>query len=208
MQGLSEFMLLSLVPILSPGPAILLTATNSVHYGLRGGLSSASANGLAVSAAGGLMGICIGSLAGWSSHALLIVQILSATVLLYTGLKMFAGDWRSFVRARSTKILNYSIAFRTALMVGLTNPGVLSFFSVTLPLFIDPRRAAASDWVTLVICYGAATAAYHVFIAGISSMLRRHFIRPRTLLYLRKGAGMIFVCFSLLLPLKALLSAQ
>ncbi|WP_343736358.1 LysE family translocator [Acidovorax sp.] len=189
-----EFLITSLVVVISPGPGALLT----VAAGLSGGARAA-----AVTALGCTLGIVPHLLAAVTGLAALLHASATAfDILRYAGvvylLYMGWATWRSpaalEVRAdapaRST-----GGCIAEAMLVNLLNPKLSLFFLTFLPQFIAPGETQPAERMaqlslvfmamTLVVFLG-----YGVFAARFRDQVLQ---RPSVLVWLRRGFAAAFV---------------
>lgn len=189
-----EFLITSLIVVISPGPGALLT----VAAGLSGGARAA-----AVTALGCTLGIVPHLLAAVTGLAALLHASATAfDVLRYAGvaylLYMGWATWRSpaalEVRAdASARSTGGRIA--EAMLVNLLNPKLSLFFLTFLPQFITPGEAQPAERMaqlslvfmamTLVVFLG-----YGVFAARFRDQVLQ---RPSVLVWLRRGFAAAFV---------------
>ncbi len=189
-----EFLITSLVVVISPGPGALLT----VAAGLSGGARAA-----AVTALGCTLGIVPHLLAAVTGLAALLHASATAfDVLRYAGvaylLYMGWATWRSpaalEVRADApARSTGRRIA--EAMLVNLLNPKLSLFFLTFLPQFIAPGEAQPTQRMaqlslvfmamTLVVFLG-----YGVFAARFRDQVLQ---RPSVLVWLRRGFAAAFV---------------
>ena len=189
-----EFLITSLVVVISPGPGALLT----VAAGLSGGARAA-----AVTALGCTLGIVPHLLAAVTGLAALLHASATAfDVLRYAGvaylLYMGWATWRSpaalEVRADApARSTGGRIA--EAMLVNLLNPKLSLFFLTFLPQFITPGEAQPAERMaqlslvfmamTLVVFLG-----YGVFAARFRDQVLQ---RPSVLVWLRRGFAAAFV---------------
>lgn len=85
------FLMMATVTVLSPGPGVVMTLTNTLRYGLRrtfGGILGIAAGALFVA---GLSATGLGILLSTSAAAFTAMKLLGAAYLLYLGIRL----WRS-----------------------------------------------------------------------------------------------------------------
>ena len=141
--ALTEFLL-----SLSPGPAVFLVLSQAMRLGFKGSVR-------------GVFGIITGELIFFSLSALglgalliasqplfLFIKYVGAAYLVYLGLKMI---WESFKRqaltASETRVK--AKPYRQGLLMQLSNPKAILFFTALLPQFIDPTAPANPQFVML-----------------------------------------------------------
>ena len=189
-----EFLLTSLIVVISPGPGALLT----VAAGLSGGARAA-----AVTALGCTLGIVPHLLAAVTGLAALLHASAAAfEVLRYAGvaylLYMGWATWRSpaalEVRADApARSTGGRIA--EAMLVNLLNPKLSLFFLTFLPQFIAPGEAqpalrmAQLSLVFMVMTF-VVFLGYGVFAARFRDQVLQ---RPSVLVWLRRGFAAAFV---------------
>ena len=189
-----EFLITSLVVVISPGPGALLT----VAAGLSGGARAA-----AVTALGCTLGIVPHLLAAVTGLAALLHASATAfDVLRYAGvaylLYMGWATWRSpaalEVRADApARSTGGRIA--EAMLVNLLNPKLSLFFLTFLPQFIAPGETQpALRMAQLSLVFMAMTfvvfLAYGVFAARFRDQVLQ---RPSVLVWLRRSFAAAFV---------------
>lgn len=193
---ISQFLMLAIVPIMSPGPAVLLTLSNTMHFGARAGLLSATGNGAAVIAIGLLVGVGLGNTFNLSPRAVTAIQSVSAVYLLYLGYRLTIEDWRRVVRPKRTQARSGRVAFANSLFLGLSNPVGAIFFAAAMPLFLDRDADIFHQTLVLVLSYGLACTAYHSALVFFCNSVRGHFQRPRTAIAIRRCTGVLFIALS------------
>lgn len=189
-----EFLITSLVVVISPGPGALLT----VAAGLSGGARAA-----AVTALGCTLGIVPHLLAAVTGLAALLHASATAfDILRYAGVAylLYMG-WATWRSPAALKVRADAPARSTggriaeAMLVNLLNPKLSLFFLTFLPQFIAPGEAQPAERMaqlslvfmamTLVVFLG-----YGVFAARFRDQVLQ---RPSVLVWLRRGFAAAFV---------------
>jgi len=129
------FILVVLVLFLIPGPAVLLTLTQTVRGGLRAGIITGV--GIAVgdlihtfAAVLGLSAILM-----TSALAFEMVKYLGAAYLIFLGIKALLEKTKKIEHPTASKE-NPAVSFRQALLIELLNPKTALFFLAFLPQFV------------------------------------------------------------------------
>jgi threonine/homoserine/homoserine lactone efflux protein len=132
------FILVVLVLFLIPGPAVLLTLTQTVKGGLRAGIITGV--GIAVgdllhtvAAVLGLSAILMTSAAAFE-----IVKYLGAAYLIFLGIKALLEKTNKLEQP-TAKQEKPAVSFRQALLIELLNPKTALFFLAFLPQFVQPE---------------------------------------------------------------------
>lgn len=175
-----------------PGPTMLLALNNGAHGGKRiaiCGMAGAALSDLILIAA---VGCGLGALLLASEQLFSVVKWLGAAYLLY----LAYGLWNAPVGTiqadkPSEKALSGRAAFLRSLLVALSNPKALLFFSAFLPQFIRPDQAIAAQYATLAV----VTALIDIALMSLYAMGGHHAMRllsGQAMRWLNRGcAGML-----------------
>src|SRR5688572_23458725 len=91
MKLYSLFLLMAAATVLSPGPGVVMTLTNSLRYGMKGtfgGILGIAFGALVVAA---ISATSLGMLLATSSVAFTVLKFIGAAYLVYLGIKL----WRA-----------------------------------------------------------------------------------------------------------------
>ncbi len=178
----------------APGPANLFSVANGAQRGRKAALM-------------GMLGMNTGSLCWFAAAALGLgalvaafplvfkaLTVLGALYVAWLGAKSLWSAWRDRSEAPHGHIKLGRSAFYDGLMVQITNPKALLFFTAVLPPFIDVRRpllAQLSAFAAGVIAMdGVSMSAYGLGGAALSARMTE----PR----FRRGFSMFVGCILLL----------
>jgi homoserine/homoserine lactone efflux protein len=132
------FLAITLILILTPGPVVTLVISTAATKGVRAGLITVA--GTSTGNAVLLIAIALGL--NWVlSHAVYVFELLrwtGAAYLIWLGIQA----WRHAGQERSVSTGRHVQFFR-GLLVALSNPKTIAFFTAFLPQFVDPTRRAA-----------------------------------------------------------------
>ena len=184
----TTFLLITLVLVLVPGPIVTLVVATSASKGMRAGLvtvagtSSGNAVVLAVIALG---------LSWILNHALYWFEILrwvGAAYLIWLGVQA----WRTAGRSEPVPP-NDRVYFRRGLLVALSNPKTIAFFTAFLPQFVDPslpvaRQLAVMCGVSALLA--AVTDSGWAILAGLG---RIWFMKPSRARLLGRLSGLTLI---------------
>ena len=138
--------------MITPGPSMLLALNNGACYGMRvalWGMAGAVLSDLLLIAA---VGCGLGALLQTSEQLFSGVKWLGAAYLLY----LAWGMWRAPAQPLRAEALagggqGGAAAFWRAVLVGLSNPKGVLFFSAFLPQFIRPDAPMAEQYLVLAL---------------------------------------------------------
>lgn len=194
MENYLLFILVATITVLSPGPGVVLTLTNTIRFGVQG-------------AAGGILGIALGTfivaaisatslgiLLATSAVAFTVMKYIGAAYLIYLGFKL----WRSpsiKIDPTSKAVKNRKFQFLEGLALQLTNPKAIFFFISIFPQFIDFSRAYIGSFIALVVTYSLLVIVIHFLYASIAKSARGWLSSERGGRTVNKVGGGTFMFF-------------
>ena len=147
LSNLLFFAAMEIVLCFTPGPAVLLIVSQDIKRGfkpsLRGALGILTGNGIyfVLSALG------LGALLVASRTVFEVIKWLGAGYLVFMGLRMILAKKKE--ESEETNVAVRDDSFRQALLVQLSNPKAVVFFTALLPQFIDPKGPVALQFFVL-----------------------------------------------------------
>jgi homoserine/homoserine lactone efflux protein len=137
--------------IITPGPTMLMTLTNSVNHGPWRALASLSGALAANFAIMMLSALGLGAVLAASQAAFTTLKLIGAAYLIWLGVRTFrnggglqlGGD--AAPRGRSL--------FMQGVLVGASNPKSLLFFTAFFPQFIDPAAPFLPQFLVLSLTF-------------------------------------------------------
>ena len=178
----------------TPGPAVLFVLSSALRLGARQGIPAILAILAANTIYFALSATGIGALLASSYQFFFVAKWLGATYLVYLGARALLGH-HSVVPAERHAALPTGAwrLFADGLVLQLSNPKAIVFFSAILPQFIDPRRAVLPQIVILgltsTICEFIVLCGYGV-AASRASLLAR---QPRYATWTNRIAGALLI---------------
>ena len=142
----AAYLLITFVLVIAPGPIVTLVITTGATRGVRPAL--ATVVGTTLGNALLLTAIAFG-LSWVLANALILFQIMrwaGAAYLVYLGVQA----WRGAAKIAEAPPVGRHVYFARGLLVALTNPKTIVFFTAFLPQFIDP--ALPAGWQLFVMC--------------------------------------------------------
>ncbi|WP_412525240.1 LysE family translocator [Burkholderia lata] len=177
----------------TPGPTMLLALNNGATRGLRiaaYGIAGAALSDLILI---GAVGCGLGAIMQASEHLFVMLKWAGAVYLLYLAWAL----WHAPATLPSADVVqtdgarNGRSAFKRSLLVALSNPKGLLFFSAFLPQFIQPEANVAAQYATLAVL----TAMIDILLMAIYAASGYHVMKAmsgRALKWLNRGcAGML-----------------
>lgn len=137
--------------MVTPGPSMLLALNNGATYGMRiagyGFLGAVLADLLLI----GAVGCGLGALLQASEQLFAVVKWGGALYLVYLAFVLWRAPAKALSVSASAAVATGKTAFLRSLMVGLSNPKGLLFFSAFLPQFIHPQAPVAMQYMILAL---------------------------------------------------------
>jgi threonine/homoserine/homoserine lactone efflux protein len=188
------FLAVAATTVLSPGPGVVMTLTNSLRYGFRGTLGGilGIATGALVVAA--LSATGLGVLLATSAMAFTVLKYAGAGYLIYLGLRLWRAPAFRF-EERAHRPAGMGRRFAEGLSLQLTNPKAIFFFLSVFPQFIDPAHAFGGQFALLVVTYSLLVILIHCGYALSAQRARRWLVSERGGRAVNRVGGAAFVCF-------------
>lgn len=187
----------ALLATFTPGPAVLLAISNSVSCGPRSALVCSLGNALGLFIVSGIAMAGMGVVLATSVVAFTMLKVLGALYLIYLGYK----QWRSRVSVFSgaTQALRQAPweLFGKGIVLALTNPKAILFFSALLPQFLTPDLPLLQQFVVLTTSFSVCAVLSHAFYALLAHTLRRRFEDPVRVRVFNRASGSIFCLLGL-----------
>jgi threonine/homoserine/homoserine lactone efflux protein len=185
-----------LVATLSPGPAVLLSVSNSLARGARSSMFSTLGNisGLLLLSGGTMAGL--GALLKTSVTFFIVLKLLGGGYLIWLGIRRWYVRDNLFAHVgegaplppRSRRQL-----YVQGLLLSLTNPKAIVFYGALLPQFIDTARPLPLQFALLV---GTNMLFSFIALMGYALLARatsRWFRQSRRITLFNRICGSLFV---------------
>jgi threonine/homoserine/homoserine lactone efflux protein len=194
------FVLMAAVTVASPGPGVLMTLTNALHYGWRetfAGILGVATGALVVA---GISATSVGVLLAASATAFMVLKYLGAAYLVYLGFRLFRSPGFTFAE-RDVQAGSIKRRFIEGITLQFTNPKAIFFFLSVFPQFIAPQSNYALQFAQLVLTYWALVVLIHCIYAAFAQKARSYFTSHAGGRLINRTAGSVFIVFGVLLAL-------
>lgn len=187
MEHFAQFLAVSAIVIVTPGPDTALTIRNTLLGSRRSGIFTALGvvTGQATWALATAVGVA--ALLAASEPAFTAVKLVGAAYLVFLGGQALLAALRHRPRAGvvgARRRLPAAVAFRQGVISNLSNPKMAAFFPALLPQFAPDGGASFPALLALGLVFCSLTlvwlAAYAVAVARAGDFLRRPSIRRLT----------------------------
>ena len=188
-----EFLLTTLILVVTPGIGVLYTVAAGLARGARAGVLAAFACtvGILPHVAAAITGLA--ALLHTSAVAFQVVKYLGVAYLLYMAWSTFRDRGALTVEEEATPRSAREVIV-SGVLVNILNPKLSIFFVAFLPQFVESGSPALPQLLALSAVFMGATfvvfAGYGLFAAAI----RQHVIsRPQVLIWIRRVFGGAFL---------------
>ena len=194
------YFVIAAVTVISPGPGVVMTLTNSLNYGLKG-------------AFGGILGISFGALVIAAVSATSLGVVLSSSVFAFTLLKCVGAAYLVYLgfrlwRAPTFKFNDQAVSatgfgrnFFKGMTLQFTNPKAIFFFLSVLPQFIDQKMNYVVQFFLMAATYSLLIIAVHGLYALGARQTRSWLTSEAGGLAINRIGGAIFLLFAMLLAI-------
>ncbi|MDH1629556.1 LysE family translocator [Pseudomonas mosselii] len=186
--------------MMTPGPSMLLALNNGACHGLRVtsyGIAGAALSDIVLI---GAVGCGLGALLDASEQLFSLVKWVGAAYLLYLAWGLWHAPTRPLAESLVPVTTRGRSAFMRALLVGLSNPKGLLFFSAFLPQFIQPSQPIAQQYVILAVISALIDCVFmSLYAIGGRHAMRR--LSARMMQYLNRGCASLLTVLAVGLAL-------
>lgn len=191
------FLVVSILPALSPGPAIFLAISNALRFGPKATCYSALGNAAGLVVVGFAVAFGLGALMAASATLFTVVKFAGAAYLVYLGIKV----WRDksvlqTPEATVTALPRKPVAYLLeAFFVSVLNPKAILVIGALFPLFMDLSKPVVAQVFVMSITYAGLCLLNHFALAFLGGHVRRFFSSEKRMRALRRSLGGGFVAF-------------
>ncbi len=195
--NLLAFIVAGTIIIVIPGPGVLFTVGRALTDGKRAALVSVLGHALGVQIMLALVAAGLGTLVAASAIALTIVKVGGGLYLIYIGaqaIRQRRSLRTALAASTSTEPTAHRRVFRQGVIVGVTNPKAIVFFSAMLPQFVDREHGSVPLQMLalgcIFVCIALVSDSTWALLAGTA---RDWFARSPRRLEAVGGAGGVMI---------------
>ncbi len=200
------FLVVAFIAVISPGPAILLSISNSIRFGINKVLLSTLGNicGLFLLSTAAIFGL--GAVLKTSTSLFLMVKIIGAGYLIYLGVRQWRSKTNFFdgIEKKEMKIKSNQKFFIEGFLIAMTNPKAILFFTALFPQFINTEQALTPQF--LIMTFTFMTISFVALVTyGLLATKAKHWLSTgQRAKWFNRTLGSLFVLIGVgLLQLKA-----
>jgi homoserine/homoserine lactone efflux protein len=191
------FVLISLATTFTPGPAVLMAISNSVSLGPRRSLygSAGNAAGIFIVSSAAISGLAV--LLHTSAYAFAALKLIGSAYLIYLGISQWNNRANIFSRISAGDTDAGSSRpklFFNGLLVAVTNPKGILFFTALFPQFMPPDTASNELFLLLTTTFSFCTILSQITYISIARFSRRWFTSHTRALAFNRILGTVYIC--------------
>jgi homoserine/homoserine lactone efflux protein len=190
----SAFFVVETALCLTPGPAVLLVLSQALTHGALkavnsiGGILTANTIYFVLSATG------VGAILLASYDLFFAIKWIGAGYLVWLGISAFLGKSKTLsVRRGEAAVAGSSRLFWNGLVLQLSNPKALVFFTALLPQFINPHAALIPQIAILALTSVVIEFLVQLFYAVLAGRASHLATQPRFARLTERVAGTLLV---------------
>jgi len=194
------FSVVALLAIISPGPAILLAISNSLTHGTRSVYLSALGNeiGILIVSLSAVLGL--GVILQTSTVLFLIIKVTGAAYLIYLGVRQWRSKTNLFDSSSNNEekiARSQQSFFLEGLLIAVTNPKAILFFTALFPQFIDINAAVAPQFLIMTVTFMALSFLVLISYGKIASKAKHWFSTSKRVKGFNRTMGGLFIMIGL-----------
>lgn len=190
------FLLVSLAATFSPGPGVLLAISTSVTLGPRRTLYSSAGNALGVFTVAVVAVTGLGLLLQTSAIAFGVLKTFGAAYLIYLGVRQWrrkAEPGHPAAAVPAATVTSRAGVFLRGLLVALTNPKAILFFTAVFPQFMQTSSPDPARFLLLTSTFVVCVLASHLFYVVLAARLGNGMLGAARMHGLNRASGLVFI---------------
>ena len=187
------FVAMALLSIASPGPAFLVAVRNGMAGGKKRVALSSLGNiiGLLILASAAVLGL--GVILNASEMLFSLLKFGGAAYLIYLGIRQWRSKRSLAVQSTAAKSIPHWRIFSEGLLVAMSNPKAILFFTALFPQFLDTQRALLPQFSMMVGTFMVLSFATLMAYGGLAKHLTRWLSNTRRVKWVNRIMGSAFI---------------
>ena len=198
MQLYLLFILMAVLTILSPGPGVLKSISNSLNYGFKTAFIGVLGLSFGVLCVATISATSLGALLAASNTAFTVIKYMGAAYLIYMGIKLWLAPATQMVN-EAAQVVSHKRLFVEGMLFQLTNPKALVFFLSVFPQFIEREQPYVPQFVALALTFCGLLIVIHTAYAFFAQRVQRLLKSSQGGRWLNRVGGTAFIGFGVLL---------
>ncbi len=196
-----------LIATISPGPAVFLALKNGARYNYSKALFGIFGNITALLIFATLSALGLGAILLASSKAFLLIKVVGSVYLCYLGVKLWAARAAPqptltpavpFIPTNENiKEATHFALYQEGLLVGITNPKTIVFFTALFPQFLSFEQSLLQQFLLLAFTIAFFSFIFLALYTALSSSVRTFLNRPKVMTIFNKVIGTVFIGYGI-----------
>lgn len=200
------FIAVAMVAVISPGPAILLSISNSIRFGISKVMLSSLGNicGLLLLSTAAIFGL--GAVLKTSTTLFLIIKLIGAAYLIYLGIRQWRSKTSFFseIKPAGKQKKSNKRFFLEGFLIAMTNPKAILFFTALFPQFINTQLDLAPQFFIMTLTFMTISFVTLMSYGLLATKAKRWLSSGQRAKWFNRSLGSLFVLIGAgLLQLKA-----
>jgi threonine/homoserine/homoserine lactone efflux protein len=188
-QLFTTFLVLTVVLVLVPGPIVTLVISTSATKGVRAGLVTVAGTSSGTSVVLAVIALGLSWILNNAAYLFEVLRWGGAAYLIWLGVQA----WRSGGSAAAAAPQGGHVHFLRGVLVAVSNPKTIAFFTAFLPQFIDPSLPAGRQLAVMCVASVALAAATDSAWALAGGAGRLWFLKPSRTKLLARLSGVTLI---------------
>ena len=202
------FIAVAIIAVISPGPAILLSISNSIRFGIGKVALSSLGNicGLLILSTAAIFGL--GAILKTSTTLFMLIKLVGAAYLIYLGIRQWRSKTNFFsaveAAAKTNKTKSNKRFFIEGFLIAMTNPKAILFFTALFPQFINTQQALVPQFLIMTFTFMALSFTTLLSYGLLANKAKTWLSTGQRAKWFNRTLGSLFVLIGIgLLQLKA-----
>ena len=194
------YVLVCLIPVISPGPAIFLTIKNSIKHGAKPTIHSATGNAFGLVILGYAIAFGLGALMDASALLFNCVKYIGAAYLIYLGIKIWRDQSLGVAQSQiaDDKMPAYKLFFE-GFIISVTNPKAMAVLAAIFPSFLTQPELLLLQASILSFTYAGLCFFNHMILIVFAKNVQSKLNTGNNLAIFRRALGGTFMGFGVAL---------
>lgn len=170
LQNIVTFIAFALVIIAIPGPSVMFAISRALVLGKRGAVLTVVGNGIGVFGQALAVSIGLGVLIQSNEVLMHVIRLAGAAFLMYLGITAIRHRRNGLDLSAPATVPTSSHILRESIVVGLSNPKTIVFFSAAFPQFVvsggSPIVWQMIELSVIFVVFGISGDAIYALSAG------------------------------------------
>jgi len=187
------FVAVAMVSIASPGPAFLVAVRNGMAGGAKRVALSSLGNitGLLILASAAVLGL--GVILNASEMLFSLLKLGGAAYLIYLGIHQWRSNTSLSIATIATKPTPRWRTVSEGVLVAVSNPKAILFFTALFPQFLDTQRALLPQFSIMVGTFMVLSFAVLMLYGGLAKHLSRWLSSASRVKWVNRMMGSAFI---------------